>query len=263
MGMGVVKPKITRHDVINDDCPVFLRAHLARIGGLNIYNEPTFRIVRAERCVRRISLERPFFGDDQDPTQAIPMQQVADLINSGVSEVDAMEEGAAISARNLKPLRTEIGETLFPKYPFEGIVIERWQPASFYGTKSEWEAIHVAKFPFLGAYPQYGDYDMIGSAESGKVKRWPSMAFCTEVIRHYREIQKTQPENCYQRFLIRAHALMKQAEKKEKDLQRYYHEHLTDEWTGKCGLLNRVSLAAGRYRNEVAKKAGITEHAGN
>ncbi|HLJ90514.1 MAG TPA: hypothetical protein VKZ53_27140 [Candidatus Angelobacter sp.] len=258
--MKLRKPKIARHDVIADDCPKRLKAHLALIGGYNIYDEPAFRLVRAEKCVMRISIERPFFADDQDPANAIPMKEVAELIASGVPEREALAEGARISERNLRPLRTEVGETLFPKYPFRGIVIERWQPPGFYGTRAEWESIHVARFPFLGAYPQYGDYSMIGSKEGID---WPSLAFVTEVIRSYREMQKQQPENCYTRFLIRAHAIQKMAEKKERALEQFYHEHLTDEWTGRCGLLHRVSLAAGRYRDEVAKRAGITEHAGN
>jgi hypothetical protein len=73
IGAAHVKPKINRHDVINDDCPRWLRAHMVRIGGLNIYNEPVFRIVRAEKVFRRISIERPFFNDDQDPTHFSPL----------------------------------------------------------------------------------------------------------------------------------------------------------------------------------------------
>jgi hypothetical protein len=188
------------------------------------------------------------------------MKEVADLVASGVSEQDAMEEGAYISARNLKVQGHELGEQWFPKYSFKGIVIERWQGAEFYGSRTEWEAIHVAQYPFLGPYPQYGDYEMIGSEEG---MRWPSMDHVTEVIRAYRLIQKTQPESPHQRFLIRAMVIEKQLKKKHAELEQFYDNIITDEWTGKCGLLNRCSLAAGRYREQLAKQAGITEHCGN
>lgn len=260
IGVAHLKPKIERHDVVRDDCPKWLRAHMVRIGGLNIYNEPVFRCVRAEKCFRKISIERPFFNDDQDPTQAIPMQAVADLLAEGVSQQDALEEGAAISKRNMTPQRTEVGETWFPKYCFKGIVVERWQGAEFYGSKTEWEAIHVAQFPFLGAYPQFGDYEMIGSEEGMK---WPSMDHMTELIRAYRLIQKTQPDSPRQRAIIRAYVIEEQLKKKHAEVEQRFDNLITDEWTGKCGLLNRVSLAAGRYRQKLANQAGIKEHAGN
>ena len=260
IGAAHVKPKINRHDVINDDCPKWLRAHMVRIGGLNIYNEPVFRVVRAEKVFRRISIERPFFNDDQDPTQAIPMQAVADLIAAGVPEIEALEEGAAISKHNTTPQRVETGETWFPKYSFKGIVIERWQGAEFYGSKTEWESVTVAQFPFLGAYPQFGDYEMIGAEEGFG---WPSMDHVTEVIRAYRLIQKTQPDSPQQRALIRALNLEKQLKKKHAEVEQRFDNLITDEWTGKYGLLNRMSLAAGRYRQKLADQAGIKEHAGN
>jgi hypothetical protein len=188
------------------------------------------------------------------------MQAVADLIASGVTEQDALEEGALISQRNITPQKTETGETWFPKYSFKGIVIERWQGAEFYGGKVEWEAVHCAQFPFLGAYPQFGDYEMIGAEEG---MRWPSMDHVTEVIRAYRLMQKTQPENPLQRFLIRALNLEKQLKNKHAEVEQRFDNLITDEWTGKCGLLNRCSLAAGRYRQKLADQAGIKEHAGN
>jgi hypothetical protein len=260
MGHAHVQPKINRHDIINDDCPKWLRAHMVRLCGLNIYDEPTFRIVRAERVYRRISIERPFFNDDQDPTQAIPMQAVADLLAAGVSERDALEEGAAISKHNTTPQKIEVGETWFPKYCFRGIVIERWQGAKFYGRRLEWEAKIVAEYPFLGAYPQFGDYEMIGAEEG---MRWPSMDHVTEVIRAYRLIQETQPESPHQRYLIRAYNLEKQLNKKHAEVEQRFDNMITDEWTGKCGLLNRCSLAAGRYRQKLADQAHIKEHCGN
>jgi hypothetical protein len=257
-----IKPIIDRHDVVRDDCPEHIKKHLAFIGGRNIYGEPIFRCVRMEKTFRKISLENPIFADDADPTQAIPIQKVAELLNSGVPHREALEEGALVSKRNLTPLRTVVGEQWFPKYPVQGVVLERWQPASFYGSAVEWEAIHVARFPFLGAFPQFGDYEMIGDFV-GSRRPWPSIQLLTSVIRRYREQQKKQPEDLRTRLLTRAYCLEVQARKKYEQLEKYFDDLLKDEFTGKYGMLNRVSLAAGRYRQELADRAGIKEWAGN
>ena len=63
-----------------------------------------------------------------------------------------------------KPIRvvTEMREVR--KYPHaDGWILEKWFPASAYGTQEEWYSYKAIDgfTPMLGPYPERGDYEMI------------------------------------------------------------------------------------------------------
>ena len=72
--------------------------------------------------------------------------------------------GCNFSRHDNKPIRvvTEMREVR--KYPHaEGWILEKWFPASSYGTQAEWYSYKAIDgfTPMLGPYPECGDYEMV------------------------------------------------------------------------------------------------------
>ena len=140
------------------DVPRQLNRELARYGGLNPFGLPLWRVVLAANVLEQSfgqMVHMPRFSADTDVT---------------VAEVE--------------PERFTSGEMWTPKYEAEGYGLERWFPASAWGSRAEWEheTSRDGVTRMKGEFPRHGDYWMVGdewhlrliSADGWKreIQRW-------------------------------------------------------------------------------------------
>lgn len=216
--------------VVPSDVKEFLRVY----GGVNPYGKPLFRlIVASDRLVKEAGVYR-----DWDKNLAVA------------------ERGGLPGTHN-KPTRvvTEMREVC--KYPhMEGWILEKWFPASTYGTRDTWEGfVAVDGFtPCLGPYPAEGDYEVL----LGPWPRVPSLSTLRSVIRGNVaaiENRSGTPESRAREYINR-----KEFEDKQKEDAR--KKEMNAQFADSLSPMNSSSLVASRWRNDLAKRAGITEHIG-
>lgn len=140
------------HELANRDVPAEIRREITRYGGMNPFRMPAWRVVWAQN-VREQS-----FGTMRHMPH----------INADLEMVD-------IAA--LEPERFESGELWIPRYSQPGAILERWFPASTWGSQSDWESelAEDGETRLKGEWPRHGDYFMVGdgfNAEMQPVGFW-------------------------------------------------------------------------------------------
>jgi len=212
-------------DAADRRTPRALREELGRYGGLNPYHRAHWRLVLAqERRVRRGGI-----------FQTMPTGDVA------VIEVDP--KTFEVHRREVKPERVETGFRDVPKYPVKGWILERWFPASAYGTQRDWEAVKSSDgfTPMMGPYPHEGDYFML----AGPFERIPEIGDLKLAISlHIRE-EEARPQRYKQLLLEEVNADLEEErkayEKTVEDLAHFYASEVEP-------ILKGSSLGAGRIR---------------
>lgn len=115
-----------------------IREEITRYGGSNPHGQPAWRVVWAQNV-----LEQSFGTISNMPRVG------ADI---DVSEVSSLE-----------PQSFESGEFWLPRYMNKGAILERWFPATTWGTRGDWES-EMAEDGITrlkGEYPRHGDYYMV------------------------------------------------------------------------------------------------------
>src|SRR5271166_5169175 len=207
------------------DTPEWIREELREYGGLSPDGQTIWRLVRAENC--RIHC----FGR----LNHIVKEKVAKL-------------GDTDHPVNITPDRIEEGEFWIPRYAAKGWILQRWFPASVWGTKEKWEGERAqdGRTRLMASYPQRGDYMMMPCGpwrtvtEIGDIKR---------AIRSYNAQQRANPVNWLnlQTSLAAFEGLERQ---RAADV---YAEELESEYRiGFSSALRTVSSAAQKVRNTIA-----------
>lgn len=98
------------------DTPLWIGEELADYGGLSPDGQPLWRIVRAENCRQQC------FGT---------MNHIDPAVLSGMTD--------ETRPTDIVPDRIEEGEFWIPKYRVKGWILQRWFPASVWGTREKWE----------------------------------------------------------------------------------------------------------------------------
>lgn len=157
-----------------------------------------------------------------------------------------------------RPIRvvTEMREVR--KYPqSEGWILERWFPASSYGTQAEWYSYKAIDgfTPMLGPYPECGDYEFV----VGPWLHVPSIDVLERRISEYTNAQankKGTPESRAAEYMQRYREQEELDEKKRKaEYALMMADHLSPMKSG--------SLAASRWRQDLARQTGnANEHIG-
>ena len=107
-----------------NDAPKSLQAAIARIGGKNPYGEPMWRVVLAQHCIARRGGILHDLGDG----------------NQSVFAVGA--KGKIVEAKIFDSMTS--GTLDLPKYDCaDGWIVERWFPASTWGTPEQIGRAHV------------------------------------------------------------------------------------------------------------------------
>ncbi|MDE2102630.1 MAG: hypothetical protein KGL39_35620 [Patescibacteria group bacterium] len=221
---------------------------IRRYGGVNPYGAPNWNlIVASDRLVKESGVYRDWAeglstaekgGFNFEPNPAAP--------------------GCNFSRYGNKPIRvvTEMREVR--KYPHaEGWILERWFPASSYGTPEEWYSYKAVDgvTPMLGPYPERGAYEMLFGP-------WPKVP-STDVLQAYISSyasnianRRGTPESRAQEYLLRYKYEEELAERRRKE---EYAAWMTDE----LSPMNSLSLEASRWRQDLAKRTGnANEHVG-
>lgn len=220
---------------------------IKRYGGTNPYGHPNWRlVVAADVLVKEAGVWR-------DWAEGLTTAEKGGLNFSPSKEVVGMN----FQRYDNKPIRvvTEVRET--PKYPeSDGWILERWFPASSYGTRQDWHSYKSVDgiTPMLGPYPEEGSYEM----QYGPWLKTPAISTIQALISSYTNQmahKRGTPESRAQEYLMRFQYQYDEAEKKRK---AEYTAMMKDELTP----MHSSSLAASRWRNRLAENAGISEHIG-
>jgi hypothetical protein len=228
--------------------PKVAERFLKRFGGTNPFGQPQWRlIVGADRRVKESGVYR-------DWAEGLSTAEKGGLNFSP----NPGARGCNFSRYDNRPVRvvTEMREVC--KYPHaEGWVLEKWFPASSYGTQFEWYSYKAIDgfTPMLGPYPERGDYEMI----FGPWQKIPSTDALQRLIAGYASginSRRGSPESRAQEYLLRYEYQEQQAEEKRKEEYAVMMaDHLSPMKSG--------SLAASRWRQGLAARTGnANEHIG-
>lgn len=220
---------------------------LKRYGGTNPYGLPKWRLVTgADRTIKEGGIWR-----DWAPG-------LSNAEKGGLNfSPNPNAPGCNYQRYENKPIRvvTEVRE--HRKYPqSEGWILERWFPATSYGSPEEWYSFKAVDgiTPMLGPYPEAGDYEFI----YGPWLRTPSIDVLERRISEYTNKQankKGTPESRAREYSQRWQEKYELEEIQRKhEYEAMMRDHLSP--------LKSGSLPASRWRQELAGRIGISEHIG-
>ena len=207
------------------DTPDFILAELHEYGGSSPDGQPIWRLVRAENC--RIRCFGTMNHVSQDTKNWPETNKPTDLV----------------------PDRIEEGEFWVPRYRVKGWILQRWFPASMWGTKDRWESEKAkdGRRRLLAAWPQRGDYMMM---PCGPWKSWQDAGDLRAAIRTYNIQQRRNPVN-WQNHLMAMTAFEEQERQEAADL--YAEEIAAMHREGFASTLRTVSESAQQFRNVLAR----------
>jgi hypothetical protein len=238
-----------------------IRDFLIRIGGRNPAGYPMFRLVDSEKVIEKMGgnwkdWDESLSVEERSPTvrKTFTVMEEATMPNGEVTEV--AKEKSLILPGNA-PIR-EVNEVReVPKYSHldtQGWILEKFYPAYMFGSREEWASYVVpgTEIPRLGPYPADGRYEMV----AGIFPAPPAHSFLEDFIAyHAKRAQEMQERDVRSYVNDAVHRAEEEDARKTEDARL----HILD----KIKPLLGTSLEAGRWRNEVARQAGIHSHMGN
>jgi hypothetical protein len=269
---------ILRHDLKPNGTtiPKTVKLALAKFGGRNPYGEAIYRLIRAEDRIIKAPGEWNIWPEHLsvedrgglaiDVLQKALMQHRAKiehaLVHDNLQDVEKAAkrfnhefEELLQSRLNAAPLSTVRGMMEVELYPYDGFILEKWHPASHYGSPDEWNRLTFDGMPAAGPYPEYGDYELL----AGPTPYMPTIAQLEDAIRqNFRDVQ-TRPRSSKERVRLLLEKAEQATIQKDKDIRSRADAFRKD--TG--ALMNRLSLGAGRVRQQLADKTGLKGHYGN
>lgn len=248
---------IIRNDLRPDSTivPKALQEVIIRVGGRNIYDEPLFRLIRAEDHIVKNAGAWNIFqkGLSIDERGGLGIKQVIEMLTRGCTLQEVAEFMRTWSPAN--PIRVITGMMERPVYVFNGFIIEKWQPAHTFGSPEDWNALTFMGEPALGPYPHEGAYELM----AGPTPYMPSPEEIENAIRHsWRQIEE-KPRNPQVRLAQRMKDIQLALDIQERERVNKITSLLKEDTL----LYKTISLGAGRVIQERAKKAGLTGHWGN
>jgi hypothetical protein len=220
---------------------------LKRYGGCNPFGKPKWRLVLSEE---RLIKEA---GVWHDWDESLTTKERGGLNFSPIPGVP----GATYQRYRNKPIRvvTEMRET--QKYPqADGFVLESWFPASSYGTREEWHSYRADDgiTPMLGPYPECGDWEL----QYGPWEKLPSIDTLQNLISQYSNGIANRKGTPW----ARAVEYVQRAEYAKEKEEKRFREECAAEFNDVLTPMKSSSLAASRWRNDLARQSGIREHIG-
>lgn len=270
---------IIRRDLRPNPTPVpkELTDACRQLGGTNPFGENLYRVIRAEDRITQAAGEWNVWSDE------VPVEDRGNLgigeINKRLyelREVTAAAERAGFEkdeirkiARDMEdemdgimqdrlrlcPVKVIRGMDDIPLYPFEGWMIEKWRPASFFGVPAQWEAFKFEGSNALGGYPHQGEYEYCaGPTPYPLTKR-----DIEDAIRQDLKNIQERPQHPRERVFRMMQKLEQRQQQKERERKNKIESILKD---SPAKLYNRLSLGAGRVIQDLADKAGLKGHFG-
>jgi hypothetical protein len=152
--------------------------------------------------------------------------------------------------------RVTAGRVEIPKYPCEGWVLEKWFPATTWGSPEEWKS-HRSEdgSTIMGDYPSRGDYWML----AGPFEKVPELADLRQAIDMHRQAMQSQPTN-YARVLQQT--IFDEETKREQRREKLEADLAYMRKNELVPVLKSGSLEAQRFRNQLSESIGDRSHLG-
>ncbi len=211
------------------DTPPWIMEQLRVYGGESPNGQPIWRLVLAENC--RIHC----FG-------------TLNHIQPGV--IESISD--TTRPNDIVPDRIEEGDFWVPRYRQQGWILQRWFPASTWGTRAQWEGERAkdGRTQLLAAYPQCGDYMVMPCGPWRTLSEVPDLR---AAIRSYTFQQESNPVNWdnHTKAMVAMEAYERQAEAEAfaEELEVQYRMAVSP-------VLRSSSKAAQRVRNQIAESVG-------
>ena len=133
------------------DTPPSISEQLSDWGGKNEFGQPLWRLILAQNhLVQRFGqwIER-----GADFTDQVEFESV---VAEGHKPIHQFK------SRQVAPENITHGMKWVPRYPVMGWIVERWFPASAFGSRDAWEnALSEDGTPMMGPFPEHGGYYMM------------------------------------------------------------------------------------------------------
>jgi hypothetical protein len=218
---------------------------LLRRGRMNALGFPIYRLVRSEFIFEKVGGR----WNDWD----------ADLNVADRGGISTGMQGEAVQTHH-RPDRVAEEVREVPTYSHldsQGWVLERWYPASYFGSPEAWGAqlLPGTKIPLLGPFPSQGRYLML----VGPFLHEPDLCFLHDFISHWEQRRASFPDDVEQHIKRRTEDAIAREEERSQRAQRENFERLRDS----VKPLTSTTLEAGRWRSKQFEKAGFTSHIGN
>jgi hypothetical protein len=213
------------------DTPAGVRKMLFEYGGRTPDGGPAWRLVLAQNC--RIQC----FGTMTHAPQA--------------------KDQTELDMRETKPDRIEEGAFWVRRYKCKGWILQKWFPASTWGTREEWESRKAADgvTRLHGKYPENGDYYMMAGP-------WRSIEHVGNLIVEIQKVNRSQQKHPSNWDRVFREYLRQDREERESRIHEYETTLEIYRKTQILPVLKSTSSSAQRVRNEIQSGMGSGAHMG-
>lgn len=228
-------------------CPKTIADFLVRVGGKTPTGEAMYR------CVHSSTVYRKQGGMWKEWDDSLTLQERGGMVQS---------PSGFLVPSHCKPNSVEVCIKEIRKYEQEGMenawILERWVPASYFGSEKQWYAQHVPGYPsvpLLGPYPSDGDYRLV----AGPIPTIPELSRLKEAIERTEQAKEElrgDVEAIVKEEMYEAQRAYDAQEEKNIAEREARYKDILSPWTS-------TSLGAGRIRQAWADAAGVRGHAGN
>jgi hypothetical protein len=223
---------------------------LTQMGGKNPFGLPMYRLVLIGKVTRKIG------GHWEDWPASVPYEARHGILTN--------EETGKPMESPYKPtwVGDEVREVESYDDPsqWEMWLLERWAPASIECPREEWFAPHNCingnpDIPKLGPYPNEGRYYWC----CGPFEQPPSLSFLADMIAQWNQ-NRDRTERDLAKFVKQRQY---EAEQRQEKREQEQFEKTAAMIRDALSPMLSTSLAAGRWRTEMAERAGFRTHIGN
>ena len=233
--------------------PQDVKDHIRRVGGVNIYGEPNYRLLLAEDRIVKAAGAWNIWDENLslDDRGGLGIAKAQEMLQSGCREEEISEFFDGQIAAH--PLRVVNGMMETQLYTWEGWILENWKPTK--GSRENWESVTFRGEPTAGPYPAEGDYGLF----AGPSPYRPSCQEITDSIRRGERQMQDKPRDARQRVLLLLERRRLLAKKKEEA----FKDKLIVVAADVSRISKTLSLTAGLVRQQLADAAGLKGHYGN
>ncbi len=224
------------------DTPPEVTDKLTRWGGKNEYGEPNWRIILAENHVVQRSGMWTEFAEDTEQVH-----------------FESRTHDVHYETRQIAPDAIRIGMFWVPLYQVTGWILERWFPASSYGTKDQWESAlsQDGTTPMMGPFPARGGYFMLSGGGP-----WPEIPLLDDVRAAISQWENSahlhgfMDEDAVNRAMRNASIEAEEAEERKYD---DFLKEVTYQRKSQLGFIKGNAALSG-YRNRLVNAKGLMSH---
>lgn len=233
---------------------------LIRIGGRSHFGFPNYRLVQSESVLEQKG------GEWRDWDENLEVHERAKFVRKQFTvrektvvlgkevEVDVQK---SILVPGNSPLRVVTEVRTVQKYShfeMQGWILEKWYAPEVFGSPEDWyrHIVPGTEVPRLGPFPDRGQYEMI----AGIFPEPPSLSFLEQMIAFQAKRAREMQERDVRSILSdKIYAHEREEEKRAQEAEAKIRDLISP--------LLGTSLESGRWRNEIAERAGIRSHMGN